>query len=108
MIMVTQATCIFDGFFRSSPVGLVEKVPGEGMWRIFRHTFKNNDIGQSTSSWIDSDKFPTTHFTTSWVAHFMSHFLLLIMVSSVPYLVFSPPFLSFFNFLHASPHIHVP
>ena len=36
----TQATAIFNGFFHSSPVGIVEKNPGDGLWHIIRHLSK--------------------------------------------------------------------
>jgi len=36
----TQASAIFDGFFCSSPVGLVEKNPGDGIWCMLMHLSK--------------------------------------------------------------------
>jgi len=35
--MVAEATAILGGFFCSSPVGWVEKVPGNGIWCKIRH-----------------------------------------------------------------------
>ena len=47
---IEQATVIFCGPFQSSPVGLVEKVPGDGIWRMIRHLSKCDGDGQSTNS----------------------------------------------------------
>jgi len=69
---VEQATQIFGGFFRCAPVGLVEKTPGDGNWRMIHHLSKQDANGCSTNNWIDSDDFPTTYFTASWVAQFVS------------------------------------
>jgi len=49
---ITQASIIFDGSFRSSPVGLVEKVTGDGIWRMIHHLSKRDEEGQSTNGWI--------------------------------------------------------
>jgi len=35
-----QASIIFGGPFHSSSVGLVEKVPGYGVWRMIQHLSK--------------------------------------------------------------------
>ena len=74
---IDQATIIFNGFFRCSPVGLVEKTPGDSNWRMIRHLSKQDATGCSTNDWIDSDDFPTTYFTASWVAQFVSATLVL-------------------------------
>ena len=70
--MVSEAIKIFGGFFHCSPVGLVEKVPGDGIWHMVRHLSKQDGNGNSTNNWIDSDDFPTTYFTSTWVAQFVS------------------------------------
>ena len=36
---ISQASSIFGGFFHSSPVCLVEKVPGNGNWCMIRHCY---------------------------------------------------------------------
>src|SRR5882724_8342689 len=69
---VSEATEIFGGFFHCSPVGLVEKIPGDGNWRMIRHLSKQDNDGNSTNNWLDSDDFPTTYFTSTWVAQFVS------------------------------------
>jgi len=70
--MVSEALTIFGGPFRSSPVGLVEKVPCDGVWRMIRHLSKHDECGESTNDWIHSDEFPTTYFAASWVMQFVS------------------------------------
>jgi len=69
---IPQASIIFGGPFRSSPVGLVEKIPGDGTWCMICHLSKCNEDGQSTNDWVDSDNFPTTYFAASWVCQFVS------------------------------------
>jgi len=69
---IKEATTIFSGFFRTSPVGLVEKVPGNGFWWKIRHLSECDEDGLSTNRWINSDEFPTTYFIASWVAQFVS------------------------------------
>src|SRR5882672_4068969 len=59
---ISQASIIFGGPFCSSPVGLVEKVPGDGNWPMIRHLSKRDSDGLSTNDWLDSDEFPTTYF----------------------------------------------
>ena len=49
---ITQATIIFDGPFQSSPVGLVEKIPGNGSWHMIHYLSKHNVDGKSTNSWV--------------------------------------------------------
>src|SRR5882672_2459519 len=71
---IAQASDIFGGPFRSSPVGLIEKIAGDGIWCMICHLSKRDEDGQSTNSWIDSDEFPTTYFAASWVCQFVSLF----------------------------------
>ena len=79
---IPQASIIFGGPFRSSPVGLVEKIPGDGTWHMIRHLSKCDDDGQSTNDWVDSDDFPTNYFAASWVCQFVSssvHFMICLV-----------------------------
>jgi len=69
---LNQASIIFGGPFRSSPVGLVEKVPGDGNWRMIRHLSKQDCDSFSTNDWLDSGEFPTSYFAASWVSQFVS------------------------------------
>jgi len=46
---VEQASVIFGGPFHSSPVGLVEKVPGNNIWHMIRHLSKTDSNGFSTN-----------------------------------------------------------
>ena len=69
---MVEASIIFDSHFHSSPVGLVEKIPGNGIWCMIHHLSKCDENVQSTNGWIDSDDFPTTYFAASWVCQFVS------------------------------------
>ena len=65
---VEEAHVIFNGHFRTSPVGLVEKVPGDGNWRIIRHLSKTDHLGFSPNDALDSHDFPTLFFSAAHVA----------------------------------------
>ena len=65
---VDEAHIIFNGHFRTSPVGLVEKVLGNGNWRMIRHLSKTNHLGFSTNDALDSHDFPTLFFSAAHVA----------------------------------------
>jgi len=67
-----EATIIFGSFYHSSLVGLVKKVPSDNVWCMIWHLSKREEDGQSTNDWLDSDDFPTSYFTASWVAQFVS------------------------------------
>ena len=58
----------FNGHFRTSPVGLVEKVPGDGNWQMIRHLSKTDHLGFSTNDALDSHDFPTLFFSAAHVA----------------------------------------
>jgi len=73
-----KASIIFGTPFHSSPMGLVEKVPGDSQWRMIRHLSKQDDEGQSMNGWMESDEFPTIYFTASWVCHYVGPLLLLL------------------------------
>jgi len=49
---IVQASIIFDSPFHSSPVGLVEKFPGNGSWHMICHLSKCSVDGHSTNSWM--------------------------------------------------------
>lgn len=57
---VEEAQSIFQGHFRTSPLGLVPK-PGKGpdSFCMICHLSKRDSSGFSTNNWIDSDDFPT-------------------------------------------------
>src|SRR5882724_10109443 len=69
---ITQASIIFGSPFCSSPVGLVEKFPGNCSWHMIHHLSKHDIDDHSTNGWVDSDEFPTTYFAASWVCQFVS------------------------------------
>jgi len=60
---VAQVATVFASPFHSSPVGLVEKSPGQGVWCMIHHLSKCDNDGQSTNGWVDSDGFPSTYFS---------------------------------------------
>ena len=67
-----EARVIFDRHFRASPVGLVEKVPGDGKWRMIRHLSKTDCEGFSMNLSLDSHDFPTTYYSMADVAAWVS------------------------------------
>ena len=69
-----EAHFIFDGHFRTSPLGLVKKVPGDGKWQMIRHLSKMDAEGDSTNGWLSSDDFPTCYYSASMTADFVSAF----------------------------------
>ena len=72
LFTVEEATKIFGGHFHTSPVGLVEKYPGDGKWHMIRHLSKCDEHGHSTNDWIDSADFPTTYYSATTVASYVS------------------------------------
>ena len=70
---INQAHTIFRGHFRTSPVGLVEKHPGDGVWRMIRHLSKQDDEGCSTNGWVNSNDFPTFYYPAATVAAYVSY-----------------------------------
>ena len=69
---VEEAYFIFDGHFRTSPLGLIKKVPGDGKWQMIRHLLKTDTEGESTNGWLSSDDFLTRYYSASMTADFMS------------------------------------
>ena len=69
---VEEATKIFGGHFCTSPVGLIEKYPGNGKWHMIRHLSKRDEHSHSTNDWIDSVDFPTTYYSATTVASYVS------------------------------------
>ena len=67
---------IFDGHFRTSPLRLVEKHPGDGKWRMIRHLSKTDQEGDSTNGWLDTNDFLTKYYSASMTADFVSPFSL--------------------------------
>jgi len=68
---ITQAHIIFNGHFRTAPLGLVEK-PGSDALRMIRHHSKEDGLGQSTNSWIDASINATKYYSASDTADFVS------------------------------------
>jgi len=68
---VDQAHAIFGSNFCMSPVGLKEKVLGDGKWHMIHHLSKHNSDNLSTNSWLDCTNF-TVFYSASMVASFVS------------------------------------
>ena len=66
---VDEVHIIFNGHFQTSPVGLVKKTPGDGIWWMIRHLSKTDHRGFSTNDTLDSNDFPTLFFSTVHVAN---------------------------------------
>jgi len=45
--ILNDATTIFGGFFQCFPVGLMEKVPSDGNWRMIRNLSKQDSYANS-------------------------------------------------------------
>ena len=68
---IEQAHTIYGGHFRMCPLGHVEK-PGSLALHMIHHFSKEDHLGVSTNSWVDSDDFPTQWFTAAQMANFVS------------------------------------
>ena len=84
---IEQAHIIYGGHFRTCPLGLVEK-PGSSALRMIRHFSKEDHLGVSTNSWVDSDDFPTRWFTAAQTADFVSFVIFSFLPRFFP---FPPP-----------------
>jgi hypothetical protein len=49
-----EAYAFFGGHFRTAPLGLVEKEPGVGKWRMIQNNSALDGSGGSTNSWLDA------------------------------------------------------
>jgi len=79
---IQDAHIIFDGHFRTAPLGFVEK-PGSTALRLIRHHSKEDDMGFSTNGWLDPSIDATKFYTASDAADFVS-------------IIFYVPFFSYF------------
>lgn len=68
---IEEANFMF-GHFKNTPLGLVEKEPGSGKYRIIRHGSKKDSFGISTNDTLNSDDFPTTWHSAWNVASYVS------------------------------------
>ena len=73
-------------FGRTSPVGLVEKYPGDGKWQMIQHLLKCDKQGYSMNDWINSADFPTLYYLAATVASYVSSSLSFIP-SNIAYAV---------------------
>ncbi|KAF8527253.1 hypothetical protein JB92DRAFT_2699094, partial [Gautieria morchelliformis] len=56
---IDEAHTIFDGHFCTSPLGLIEKEPGSGKWRLICNTSCRDSHNISMNNMLNSDDFPT-------------------------------------------------
>src|SRR6266481_2693618 len=98
---IEQAHIVFGGHFRTCPLGLVEK-PGSTALCMIHHFLKDDQFGQSTNSWVNSDDFPTRWFMVSQMADFVSCLFMSIFIATL-----SIPFNHVLTFTcHVSFYIH--
>jgi hypothetical protein len=63
---LNETHIIFKGHFRTSPLGLTEKEPGDGKFRLIRNLSKRDADGVSVNDMLNSDDFPT-RWGSAWV-----------------------------------------
>jgi len=56
---ITQAHTIFSGHFCTSSLSLIEKNSGSRKWCMIHHLSEEDEPGESTNGWLNSDDFPT-------------------------------------------------
>jgi len=66
-----QAHAIFNGHFRTAPLGLIKNPGSDALWMICHHS-KIDDQGHSTNSWIDSSINTTKYYLAADAADFVS------------------------------------
>jgi len=69
---ISQALIIFNGPFCTSPLGLVEKMPGSGKWHTICHLLKEDEYGNSMNGWLNVEDFPTKYYSANMTADFVS------------------------------------
>ena len=69
---IDEVHVIFDGHFRTPPVGLVEKVPGDRKWQMIWHLSKTDCEGFLTNLSLDSHDCLTMYFSAADVAAWVS------------------------------------
>jgi len=68
---LTKLKPFFDGHFWTSPLSLVEKVPGSGKWWTIRHLSKEDVNGELMNGWLNADDFLTKYYSASMTADFV-------------------------------------
>jgi len=64
-LSTAKASAIFNSFFAPHLLAFLKKIPGDGIWCMIRQLSKQDDDGQSTNDWVDSEKLQSTYFTAS-------------------------------------------
>lgn len=67
-----EASTLFHGHFRTAPMGVIEKEPGDGKWRIIRNLSAKDSRGVSTNSWLNADDEPIMWHSCSKMADIVS------------------------------------
>ncbi|TFY77144.1 hypothetical protein EWM64_g6870 [Hericium alpestre] len=65
---LTDAFLFFGGHFRTAPLGVVEKEPGSGKWRMIRNLSTTDAYGESTNSWLDAKDMVIMWHTVAYFA----------------------------------------
>ena len=63
---------IFKGHLYKVPVGLVKKDPTKGTFQMIQHFLKEDELGVSVNSQMDSDDFPTCWHSAYTMANYVS------------------------------------
>jgi len=96
---IEQAHAIYQGHFRTCPLGLGEK-PGSTALCMIRHFSKEDKFGDSTNSWVGSVDFPTRWFTAAQAADFVSFDLVYLpQMPSLPVSVLHMAHFSLYYFI---------
>ena len=75
---VDEAHQIFGGHFRTAPLGLREKEPGSGKWRMIQNNSALDPSGSSTNSWLDAKDISIQWHTCSSIADIVRLFLFIV------------------------------
>jgi hypothetical protein len=84
---VEEASFIFQGHFRTAPLGLVEKNPGSANYRMIRNFSALDDSCTSTNDWLDAHKILIMWHTCYQFADCVSISSLLCYLSVTFYVV---------------------
>ena len=71
-LTMEEATIFFGGHFRTAPLGLVEKTPGSGKWRMVQNNSALDENGFSTNAWLDAKETAIGWHTCAMMADMVS------------------------------------
>jgi hypothetical protein len=75
-----EALEFFNGPFHTASIGLIEKPPDSGKWRMIRNFSATDEFRVSTNNWLDSDDFPIMWHSCSVIADFVHSFIISLFV----------------------------